>query len=88
MKAMEGGAGCGGCWGIWVLSVVGLGVEEVELHFLPLEIDTEREREREIGFTFMKLGEVDTLMVVDVYKLQPQRKGKDLLVEGQSVKED
>ena len=34
----------------------------------------------------MKLGEVDTL--VDVYKLQPQRKGKDLLVEGQSVKED
>ena len=25
---------------------------------------------------------------MDVYKLQPQRKGKDLLVEGQSVKED
>ena len=43
VKAMEGGAGCGGCWGIWVLSVVGLGVEEVELHFLPLEIDTERD---------------------------------------------
>ena len=25
---------------------------------------------------------------MDVYKLQPQRKGKDLLVEGQGVKED
>ena len=34
---MEGGAGYGGYWGIWVLSVVGLGVEVVELHFLPLE---------------------------------------------------
>ena len=57
---MEGGAGYGGYWGIWVLSVVGLGVEEVELHFLPLEIDTQREIG--FGFTFMKLGEVDTLL--------------------------
>lgn len=51
VKVMESGAGCGGYWGIWVLSVVGLGEEEVELHFLPLEIDTNTRRE--IGFTFI-----------------------------------
>ena len=42
---MEGGAGYGGYWGIWVSSVVGLGVEVVELHFLPLERERERERD-------------------------------------------
>lgn len=43
LTVLEGGAECGGCWGIRVLRVVGLGVEEVERVFPPLE----RRREKE-----------------------------------------
>lgn len=60
LRVMEGGAGYGGCWGIRVLRVVGLGVEEVELLFLPLERGREGEKKRERErLVLTKLGEVD-----------------------------
>lgn len=90
-----GGVGEGNgewCWVWWLLGNMGLecggfGRRRGRATFSAIG-DRHKHTERDwFYFYFMKLGEVDTLDV-GVFKLQPQRKEKDLLVGGQSDKED